>query len=68
VDSSVVPELLKLGGGEVMPPSVEEVRAVVPNGDGAAKSGLLAPGGVVAQEVCDFLATLAATFPGSVVD
>ena len=68
VDSSVVPELLKLGGGEVVPPSVVEVRDVVPFGDGAAKSGLLAPGGVVAREVCDFLATLAATFPGSAVD
>ncbi|KAK1644447.1 hypothetical protein QYE76_062252 [Lolium multiflorum] len=51
VDSSVVPELLKLGGGEVVPPSVVEVRDVVPFGDEAAKSGLLAPGGVVAREV-----------------
>jgi hypothetical protein len=68
VDSSVVPELLKLGGGEVVPPSIEEVRDVVPFGDGAAKSGLLAPGGVVAREVCDFLATLAAAYPGFPVD
>jgi hypothetical protein len=49
----VVPELLKLGGGKVMP-----------------KSSLLAmvPGGVVAREVCDFLATLTAIYPGSAVD
>jgi hypothetical protein len=69
-DSSVVPELLKLGGGKVMPPSVDEVRHVVPFGVGVAKSSLLAtvPGGVVAREVCDFLATLAATYPGSAVD
>jgi hypothetical protein len=69
-DSSVVPELLELGGGEVMPPSVEEVRHVVPFDVGVAKSGLPATvsGGVVAREVCDFLATLAATFPASAVD
>jgi hypothetical protein len=69
-DSSVVPELLKLGGGKVMPPSIDEVRHVVPFGVGVAKSSLLAtvPGGVVAREVCDFLATLAATYPGSAVD
>jgi hypothetical protein len=67
---SVVPELLELRGGEVMPPSVEEVRHVVPFDVGVAKSGLPATvsGGVVAREVCDFLATLAATFPASAVD
>jgi hypothetical protein len=50
-DSSVVHELLELGGGEVMPPSVEEVH-VVPFDVGVAKSGLQAtvPGGVVARE------------------
>jgi hypothetical protein len=70
VDSSVVPELLKLGSDEVMPPSVEEVRHVVPFDVGVAKSGLQATvsGGVIAREVCDFLATLAATFPASAVD
>jgi hypothetical protein len=70
VDSSVVPELLKLGNDEVMPPSVEEVKHVVPFGDGATKSEMLAtgPGGVVAREVCDFLATLAATYHASAVD
>jgi hypothetical protein len=44
--------------GEVMPPSVEEVKHVVHIADGVAKSGLLATvsGGVVAREVCGFLA------------
>jgi hypothetical protein len=53
-----------------MPPSVEEVRHVVPFDVGIAKSGLPATvsGSVVAREVCDFLATLAATFPASAVD
>jgi hypothetical protein len=61
--------LLELAGGEVMPTSVEEVRHVVPIGVEVAKSRLLAtlPGGVVAREVWDFLATFPATYPGSVV-
>jgi hypothetical protein len=68
-DSSVVPKLLELGGGEVMTP-VEEVRHVVPIGVGVAKSDLLAtvPGGVVAREVCDFLVILVATYPESAID
>jgi hypothetical protein len=70
VDSSVVPELLKLGIDEVMPPSVEETRHVVPIGNGAAKLGLLAavPRGVFAREVCDFFANLTATYPVFVPD
>jgi hypothetical protein len=67
---SVVPELLELGGAEVMPPSVKEVRHLVPIDVGVAKSDLLAtvPEGVIAREVCDFLATFAVTYPGSAVD
>jgi hypothetical protein len=69
-DSSVVPEVLELGGGEVIPPTVEEVRHVVPIGVGLSKSDLLATvlGGVVTRGVCDFLTTLAATYPGFAVD
>jgi hypothetical protein len=65
----MVPELLRLGGGKVMPPSIDEVRHVVPFGVGVAKSSLLAmvPRGVVAREVCDFLATLTATYPGGLM-
>lgn len=50
--------------------SPESCRHMVPFGDGVAKSRLLAkvPGAVVAREVCDFLATLAAAYPGSAVD
>jgi hypothetical protein len=53
-----------------MLPSVDEVRHVVPFGVGVAMSGLLATmsGGVVGREVCDFLATLVATYLGSAVD
>jgi hypothetical protein len=42
---------------------------VAPFGDGVAKSGLLAtvPDAIVAREVCDFLATLATAYPGSIV-
>jgi hypothetical protein len=69
-ESCVVPELLELGGADVMPPPVKEVMHVVPIDVGVAKSDLLAtvPGGVVAREVYDFLATFAATYPGSAVD
>jgi hypothetical protein len=42
-------------------------RSVVPDGDGVNKSKLL-PGAIVVREVCDFLATLAAAYPGFPVD
>jgi hypothetical protein len=47
--------------------SHESSEHVVPISDGVAKSGLLAtmPEAVVAREVCDFLATLTAAYPGS---
>jgi hypothetical protein len=69
-DSSVVHELLELGGGEVMPISIKKVRHVVPFGVRVAKSGLLATVlvRVFAREVCDFVATLTATYPGSALD
>jgi hypothetical protein len=53
-----------------MSPSVDEVRHVIHVGVGVAKLRLLAtvPEGVVVREVCDFLAALAATYTGSVVD
>jgi hypothetical protein len=43
---------------------------VVLVGDGVAKFGLLptVAGAVVAREVCDFLATLAVSYPRSAVD
>jgi hypothetical protein len=40
--------------------SPESGKHVVPSGD--------VPGAVVAREVCDFLATLVAAYPGSAVD
>jgi hypothetical protein len=46
--------------------SPESGRSVVPVGDGVAKSGLLPV--VVAREVCNFLATLAAAYSVSLVD
>jgi hypothetical protein len=49
--------------------SLDSDRQMVPIDDGVPKSGLSAavPGAIVAREVCDFLATLATTYPASAV-
>uniref|UniRef100_A0ACD5YJ52 Uncharacterized protein n=1 Tax=Avena sativa TaxID=4498 RepID=A0ACD5YJ52_AVESA len=50
-----------------VPLSPESGRLMVSTGDGAAKSGVVTPvpGVVVAREICDFLATLVAAYPGT---
>uniref|UniRef100_A0ACD5VXY3 Uncharacterized protein n=1 Tax=Avena sativa TaxID=4498 RepID=A0ACD5VXY3_AVESA len=50
-----------------VPLSPESGRLMVSTGDGAAKSGVVTPvpGAVVAREICDFLATLVAAYPGT---
>ena len=50
--------------------SPESSMHVVLVGVGVAKSGVLTPvpGAVVAREVCDFIATMVAAYPGSAVD
>jgi hypothetical protein len=50
----------------VVSPSRVSSRCLVPIVDRVVKSNM--PGDVVTREVCDFLATLAATFPRSTVD